>query len=435
MNRTLYTGTCLLIFFIFHLQAQNITPIAFDLASPIDVSLDADGNPWVTQSGTGMDDGLVQKIHPDGTKETIIEGLPSFFNAMENELQGALSTQVMADGRIFVCQGGGPDSLSGSIMEFHWDDYVAKGAALTPADRRSIIKSGEWALANGFDDSNPYSFVLDTDGNFLISDAGANAIIKYEVATQTFSVLTVFPPYSNPTPIGPPVVDIVPTKIMAHPGGGYLVSSLTGFPFLDGASNIYRVMVDGSTSVYASGLTLVTDMDFDPNDGELVALQFAKFGPVDTTFGFIFGSAQLVKVHGDGTLDTLAAGFGPSPGLAIAANGTAYMTHLFLGQLLKTDVLSGVLDFQLPSVKPMTAFPNPSDGRLVLNLSLEQPGEASYRLTDLQGKVVASKQLGHLPAGENHIPIDITEGESTHGVYYLTLFTDSEYFAAKVVIR
>ncbi len=434
MNRTLYTFSFILLLLSFTASAQQILPIAFDLAAPIDVNLDADGNPWVTQSGSGMNDGLVQKIHPDGTKETIIEGLPSYFDFMSNELQGALSTQVMADGRIFVCQGGGPDSLSASIMEFHWDDYVAKGAPLTPADRRSIVKSGEWALANGFDESNPYSFVFDQEGNFLISDAAANAIIKYEVATGTFSALTVFPPFPNPTPIGPPVVQVVPTKIIAHPDGGYLVSSLTGFPFLDGASKIYRVMDDGTTSDYAAGLTLVTDLEFDPNDGNLVAMQFAKFGPVDTTFGFVFGSAQLVKVHPDGSLDTLLAGFGPSPGLAISANGTAYMSHLFLGQLLRTDVLSGLLDFQLPSAKPLQVFPNPSDGRLRANLTLARAGEVTWRLTDLMGRTVASGNAGLLPAGEQEIGFDFTNENTGHGVYQLSLVGGGSVFAARVLL-
>lgn len=418
------------------LFSQNISPIAFDLAAPIDVNLDANGTPWVTQSGTGANDGLVQKVNPDGTKETIIEGLPSYFDFMLEELQGPLSTQVMADGRIFVCQGAGPDSLSQTIMEFHWDDYVAKGAPLVAADRRSTIWHGEWVLANGFDESNPYSFLMDGDGNFLISDAAANAIIKYNVDTEEFSVLTEFPSFQNPTPIGPPFVQVVPTKILTHPDGGYLVSSLTGFPFLDGASNIYRVQEDGTTSVYASGLTLVTDMDWDPNDGELVALQFAAFGPVDTSFSFIFNSAQLIKVHETGALDTIAAGFGPGPGLAFAADGSAYLTHLFLGQLLKSDPLSThVFDWGKWQPQPMTVFPNPNDGRFTANIFLENPAEVTYRLIDLLGREVATGLVGHLPTGENTVPLNFSNNSIGHGAYQLSLFTEREFFVSKIIIQ
>ena len=436
MKKTLYTIFLSLLFFSTVLFGQNITPIAFDLSSPIDVNLDTDGNAWVTQSGGGMDDGLVQKISPDGSKETIIEGLPSFFDVMTNELQGALSTQVMADGCIFVCQGGGPDTLSASILEFHWDDYVAKGAPLTTDDRSSIIRCGSWALANGFVESNPYSFVMDGDGNFLISDAAANAIIKYAVDADTFSVLTEFPPFMNPTPVGPPFVDVVPTKILAHPNGGYLVSSLTGFPFLDGAANIYHVQEDGSSSVYVAGLTLVTDMDFDPNDGKLVALQFAAFGPVDTTLGFIFNSAQLIKIDETGALDTLVSGFGPSPGLAFNADGSAYMTHLFIGQLLKSDpISSSVFDFEKPLIKPVSVFPNPNNGKFAAELILEKSNEVHYQLTDLLGKQVASGTLGHLPIGKNLINLDFLNFNIGQGTYQLTLLAEKEYFVSKIIIQ
>ena len=435
MKKALYIFISFMLMASTTLFSQNIVPIAFDLASPVDVNLDAEGNAWVTQTGSGADDGLVQKITPDGSKETIIEGLPSFFNAMSNELQGALSTQVMADGRIFLCQGAGPDMLSMSIMEFHWDDYVAKGAPLLTSDRRSIIKVGEWALANGFMESNPYSFLINGDGDFLISDAAANAIFKYSVDTEAFEVLATFPPFMNPTPIGPPVVDVVPTKILSHPDGGYLVSSLTGFPFLDGASNIYHVLDDGTTTVYASGLTLVTDMDFDPNDGQLVALQFAAFGQVDTSFSFIFNSAQLIKVDANGGLDTVAAGFGPSPGLAFADDGSAYMTHLFLGQLLKSDpISSGIFYFEKPVAKPMSVFPNPNDGRFAAQVILENAGEVKYRLTDLLGREVASGTVAYLPKGENTLSLDFFGKNVGHGAFQLSLWTEREMFVGRVVI-
>lgn len=434
MKKTFYTILLLLLAYTL-MPGQTITPIAFNLAAPIDVCLDSDGNPWITQSGTGMNDGVVQKIRPDGSKETIIAGLPSFFNAAAKELQGALSTLVLSDGRILLCQGEGIDSLSSSILVFHWDDYLAKGAPLTPGDQRSAISLHAFAKSKGFEKSNPYSMVVDANGNFLIADAGANAIFKYLVGTQELELLAALPSFPNPSPVGPPFVQSVPTKILAHPGGGYLVSTLTGFPFLDGAANIFRLMDDGSLTVHASGMTLLTDMDFDPSDGGLLALQFARFGPVDTTFGFIFGSAQLVKVHPDGSLDTLLAGFGPSPGLAIAADGTAYMTHLFLGQLLKTDVLTGLLDFRLPQFKPLTVLPNPNDGRFSATLLVEKPGKANYQLTNLLGREVACGSTGILPEGENQLLLDFSNRPIANGTYLLTLRTDKGNYVSKVIFR
>ncbi len=412
---------------------QNINPVAFDLASPIDVNLDSEGTAWVTQSGSGMNDGLVQKVFPDGSKETIIEGLPSFFDTMSNELQGALSTLILDDGRIFVCQGGGPDPLSASILEFHWDDYVAKNAPLVPADRQSAILVGEWALANGFMESNPYSFVLNADGHFIISDAAANTIFKYIPGTGTFEVVTTFPPFDNPTPVGPPVVEVVPTKILAHPSGGWLVSALTGFPFLDEAASIFHVQPDGSMTTYASGLTLLTDMAFDPNDGDLVALQF---GRVDGTFNFQFGSAQLIKIQDTGTLDTLASDFGPSPGMAIADDGSVYMTHLFLGQLLLLDpISSGVNEYENGKAQSLSVYPNPGSGQLHSTTNFQEPGMTAYYLTDCLGRIIEGGTLGHMPKGENRLYFDFAKAGVVAGWYHLTIYTDQEIAVAKIVIR
>ncbi len=45
--------------------------------------------------------------------------------------------------------------------------------------------------------------------------------------------------------------------------GAYYVSQLTGFPFPKGAANIYRIDPrNGRKTVYASGLTNVTDLAF-----------------------------------------------------------------------------------------------------------------------------------------------------------------------------
>lgn len=414
---------------------QEIVPVAFDLVTPIDVNLDAEDTPWVTESGTGMNDGRVSRIQADGTVEVVIEGLPSHFNFATEELEGPLSTQVLADGTILVCQGGGPDAFSASILEFHVDDYVAKGAALTVEDRRSAVLHGAWMLGQGYAETNPYSFLIDSDGSYVIADAAANALVRYSPDTESFEVIADFPALSNPTPIGPPFIDAVPTKVLAHPEGGYLVSTLTGFPFLDGMASVYHVQSDGSMSPYATGLTLVTDMAFDPNDGKLITLQFAAFGEVDSSFTFIFNSAQLVKVDEGNELDTLLTGFGPSPGLALTDDGTAYMTHLFLGQLLKTELSTGLKVLPLPAAQAARVFPNPTAGQCRVELNLSQSGQLHYRLLNNLGQVVQEEALGVLPAGRQELDFDWEDLQLHSGLYQLQFATERERFVAAIIVR
>jgi len=102
--------------------------------------------------------------------------------------------------------------------------------------------------------SNPYGLAFDrARGVFLVADAGANTLIEVR-GYQTRTVAT-FPATPNPAPFGPPFYDSVPTDVAVGPDGAYYVTQLTGFPFIQGAANIFRVLPNGAMSVWASGYT------------------------------------------------------------------------------------------------------------------------------------------------------------------------------------
>src|SRR5438876_636273 len=88
---------------------------------------------------------------------------------------------------------------------------------------------GSAASTTGPHDSNPYGLLAEP-GSRVVADAGANALLRV-AANGTVSTLAVFPARPNPTPIGPPFVDSVPTAVAVGPDGAYYVSELTGVPF------------------------------------------------------------------------------------------------------------------------------------------------------------------------------------------------------------
>ena len=83
----------------------------------------------------------------------------------------------------------------------------------------------------------------------------------------------------------------MPTSVVRGPDGALYVSQLTGFPFEQGAANIYRIDRRGARTVFASGLTNVTDLAF-AEDGSLYAVQISAAGLLNP--GLPIGS--LVKV-------------------------------------------------------------------------------------------------------------------------------------------
>ena len=87
------------------LKAQpEITTIAAGLNAPIGIELDADGNLWVAESGTGQTDGSVSIIRPDGSVEKFVEGLPSAMSP-EGEVSGPERVQSLGDGMVAVLVG------------------------------------------------------------------------------------------------------------------------------------------------------------------------------------------------------------------------------------------------------------------------------------------------------------------------------------------
>jgi glucose/arabinose dehydrogenase len=119
-------------------------------------------------------------------------------------------------------------------------------------------------------DTNPTALVKAGKG-WVVADAGANALLR--VHRRGTKVLAVFPDRAVGTS---PEFQAVPTSVAKGPDGAYYVSQLTGFPFLPGAANIWRVVPGHEPTVYASGLTNVTDLAW--HHGSLYAVQISDAG-------------------------------------------------------------------------------------------------------------------------------------------------------------
>jgi sugar lactone lactonase YvrE len=103
------------------------------------------------------------------------------------------------------------------------------------------------------------------------------------------------------------------------PDGAYYVSQLTGFPFEKGDANIWRVVPGQSPTVYASGLTNLTDLAFAP-DGTLYAVEIATEGLLNEPIG------SLVKINpGSGQHETIAADLTAPYGVALQGD-SAYVS-------------------------------------------------------------------------------------------------------------
>jgi sugar lactone lactonase YvrE len=316
--------------------------VASGLDNPRHLTFSATGDLYVAESGRGGSvscaghpelgefclgfTGAVTRVRDDGPEEPVLTGLPSILGEGGDAL--GPSDIAFTGGQKFVLTIG----LGGSA-EFR-DAFGPDGAQLGTLVSGKLKRGGRSLFADvlaneatanpdGTDiDSNPVGLVRQGEG-YLVADAGGNAVVRAS-HKGTFTTIAVLPPGSA---LAPPFVppgtqiptDAVPTSVVQGPDGAYYISQLTGFPFEKGDANIWRVVPGQDPTVYASGLTNLTDLAFAP-DGSLYAVEIATEGLLNGPIG------SLVKVTpGASDHETVAGGLFAPYGVALTS-GAAYVT-------------------------------------------------------------------------------------------------------------
>ncbi|MBC7775296.1 MAG: ScyD/ScyE family protein, partial [Phycisphaerae bacterium] len=272
--------------------------------------------------------------------------------------------------------------------------------------------------------------VVDANGNWYIADAGFNGILKVDASGQR-SVFCKFDPISNPTPVGPPFYDAVPTRIIAKPGGGFYVCNLTGFPFLEGSASIFEVSANGVVSTHASGFTMLTDLSLNANTGDLYALQIGTFDL--SIFNFAPNSAKVWRLRPNGSREVLAENFDLSPGMAIDAQGNLYVAELGLGRVLRFDgAASATHEFESDLVD-FDLSPNPAADFFRIEFSLNNASPVQVQVLDATGKIVFSQNLGVLEQGKHEV---IWQRQNQPaGIYWVDIQTKSGVKTQKLILK
>ncbi|MGI9175045.1 MAG: ScyD/ScyE family protein [Rhodothermales bacterium] len=331
-------------------QGQDgVSVYADGFVSPTGLEIDSEGRVWVAEQGTGSDDSRISVITPDGTVYPFATGLRSIISP-EGMGEGVTHLKLY-DGDLWAVAGltNAPEGL---LYRFSLAGWSPGDPPLTMSDATTFDLKPR-VLALGFTESNLYSFTFGPAGDVFIVDAAANALLRFDLDADALSVFATFADVPNPLfpGFGPPTSDAVPTKVL-FTGDGFYVSGLSGFPFVDGNTNVYGVDLDGNVSILRDGLTLVTDIDIDPRDGKLLVLQFGRWQLPD---GFLPGTGLLLKLQ-DERVDTLASGLNFMAGLHFGTSDNAFVASLF-GQVL--SVALPAVDMTPPECEIVRVDPGP----------------------------------------------------------------------------
>ena len=278
-------------------SAQTITQVMSGLDAPRGLAFGPEGGLYVTEAGVPgnsgncvavalgsncfSETGKVTRLYR-GEQERVVEGLPSVFNTVRQDVVGPndISFQGRGGGYVTLGWGGAPAARE----TLHIASLVGMLITLEPSGRWRVdanISDFEHANnpAGGPRDSNPYG-VLALPGERYVTDAGGNSLLRVG-ANGNVSLVATFGPepiIPAPTPPAAQTAEAVPTEVALGPDGALYVSLLTGAPFANGVAKVYRVVPGQTPTVFQSNFRTIIDIAFGP-DGSLYVLEHSATAP------------------------------------------------------------------------------------------------------------------------------------------------------------
>ncbi|QRQ99851.1 ScyD/ScyE family protein [Dyadobacter sandarakinus] len=236
------------------------------LRAPIGLAADDRGNLWIAEIGTGNNDGAVVMITPSGQKKTVISGFNSTAGPESNE---GLSHLLYDNGKLYIVHGIDGKIFVANVAGYQFSDPQIALSSLEVREYGQQIR--DLNLTDPVN-SNLFALTPGPDGHIYLTDAGANAIFRRDKTTGDLSLFAKLPKLGAN-------VDAVPTGIV-YDGNKFLVSTLSGAPFISGNAKIFAITSDGTVSVYKEGFTTLTHIALSPGGKPLVT-KFADFAIPD----------------------------------------------------------------------------------------------------------------------------------------------------------
>lgn len=251
------------------------------LTAPLGLESDALGQLWVTEAGTGKkDDGELAFINTQGVVYPVVQGFTS-----EASPEGAifgLNHLLLKDNILYMLHG-----VEGRLYKLDISGYQPGDKPLQASDLE-YEDVGTWVKKHlKTEETDIFNLTVGPEGDIFIADAAANAVIRRDSKTKKLSVFATIPPINNPG--GEPAqVEPVPTGI-TFDGEKFLVCTFTGYPYPAKKATIYQIDLAGNTSVYQTGLSILTDMELGV-DQKPVVLEYGTW----TGETFIPNSGRMV---------------------------------------------------------------------------------------------------------------------------------------------
>ncbi len=404
----------LLVLCLFSLNSsgQNVTSIfAEGLNRPISVAVDKKGWVWVSEQGTGKNDGRISVITGQDEVYPVITGLPS--DSIQGDISGPNKIYFNPEGDLVIVQGEGDDTLSRSILLIDTSGYTPEQDTLQLEDISEIYRLGDFLSSSpeltGLT-YNPYALAYGANGDLFIADAGANAIIRRNKVSGALSVFAKLPTITNKSAAGPPQVHAVPTGIL-YKSGYFYVSTLTGFPFQEKAAKVFKIDTLGNVTILHDSLTTLVDIAFDP-DSNLVLTHFSSFS-FNPAPGFVPNTGSILYVKGS-DIDTLETGLNTPTALAFNTSNQLFVSLLRNGEIISIQLhLTETEKQDLSGSKLTQNYPNPFTDETDIGFTVIGNNQVNLSIYNASGIRIRTLVNEIKQAGDYKV---VWDGKSDNGV-------------------
>jgi hypothetical protein len=333
---------CLLTPIIASAQAPPIPPggsvYAAGLEGPRGMAFGPDGLLYIAEAGTGGTQptpsnctavvapvgpyhggptARISRIGSDGSRTTIIDGLPSAISSLPSGDTQGVADVAFVDGELYaVLAGGGCSHANPGFPNSVIRVNIREGTAQIVANLSEFFREHPVAHPNAADfepDGVPYT-LKQFRGDLLVIEPNHGRLLEINVSGRRAPLI------EQISDISAPVGHVVPTSL-AKRDGRFYVGNLGLFPVVVGSSKLYQVTHDGFVVDYWDGFTTIVDVNTD-EQGRLYVLEFSSAAGNPN-----IGQGRILRITGE-LVEEIVSGLNVPTAMALDATGDIYVSDL-----------------------------------------------------------------------------------------------------------
>ena len=265
---------------------------------------------------TGGFTARISKISPDGTRTTVIDGLPSDqTSAQQGSLVSGVADVAFLDGKLYALLAGagcshGLAGTNNGVIRVDSDTSWTMIANLSAYQKSHPVANPE---PDDFEPDGTWWGLVARDGLFFAVEPNHGELVSITRSGSVHRVLDISSIQGH----------IVPTAIIPD-GNDFLVGNLDTFPIKD-SSKVMRITRGGQLTTIAIDFQTILGLAIDKK-GRIYVLENTTGNPFPTP-----NTGKIVRIDGKNKYTDIATGLFLPTGMTFGPDGNLYVSNVGFG--------------------------------------------------------------------------------------------------------